>query len=73
MRTYGSPTWALRLYIKIQGMRESLRDARGQDLIEYAIVAALISLGAVVSVKGVATAIGSAYSRLGTKFASYTS
>ena len=38
---------------------ETLRqDESGQDLIEYALIAALIALGAVVSMKAVSTAIG---------------
>ena len=37
------------------------QDESGQDLIEYALVAALIALGAVVSMKAVSTAIGSAF------------
>jgi pilus assembly protein Flp/PilA len=33
----------------------------GQDLIEYALVAALVGLGAVASMKGLATAINGAF------------
>jgi len=35
-------------------------DESGQDLIEYALVAALIGLGAIVSIKGLRTSIASA-------------
>jgi pilus assembly protein Flp/PilA len=46
----------------------SLRqDESGQDLIEYALVAALIALGAVVSMKAVADAIGSAFTTIDTQ------
>ena len=38
-----------------------LRDESGQDLIEYALVAALIALGAIVAMKTVATGIGTAF------------
>jgi pilus assembly protein Flp/PilA len=48
----------------------ALLDDRGQDLVEYAIVAALISLAAIVGMKSVATALGDAYTNLGNKFAS---
>lgn len=47
-----------------------LRDESGQDLIEYALVAALIGLGAVVSMKGLATKIGNAFSTIGTTLTS---
>jgi pilus assembly protein Flp/PilA len=52
-------------------MWERLKDLRqdesGQDLIEYALVAALIALGAVVSMKAVADAIGSAFTTIDTQ------
>jgi pilus assembly protein Flp/PilA len=47
---------------------KSLRqDESGQDLIEYALVAALIALGAVVSMKAVSTAIGNAFATINTQ------
>ena len=50
--------------------RELIRDESGQDLIEYALVAALIGLGAVVSMKGLATKISSAFTAIGTNLTS---
>ncbi len=47
-----------------------LGDESGQDLIEYALIAALIGLGAVVSMKGLATKIGNAFSTIGTNLTS---
>lgn len=44
-----------------------ISDESGQDLIEYALVAALIALGAVASMKTLATTIGSAFSSVGTQ------
>lgn len=41
------------------------KDESGQDLIEYALVAALIGLGAVTSMKSFATTIGSAFTSVG--------
>jgi len=38
----------------------------GQDLIEYAPVAALVGLGAVVSMKTLSTRIGNAFTSIGT-------
>lgn len=42
------------------------QDESGQDLIEYALVAALIALGAVASMRGLSTAIGDAFAAIGT-------
>lgn len=39
-------------------------DESGQDLIEYALVAALIARGAVTSMQTVATSIGSAFTQI---------
>lgn len=38
-----------------------LREESGQDLIEYALVAALIALGAVAAMQNLATGIGTAF------------
>jgi len=42
-----------------------IMDESGQDLIEYALVAGLIGLGAVVAMSGLATKIGSAFNSVG--------
>jgi pilus assembly protein Flp/PilA len=42
-------------------------DESGQDLIEYALVAALIGLGATASMKVLATTIGTALTGIGTR------
>ena len=42
----------------------------GQDLIEYALVAALVGLGAVASMRSLSTSIGSAFSSIGTTLTS---
>ena len=47
-----------------------VRDESGQDLIEYALVAALIGLGAVVSMKTLSTKIGTAFTTIGTSVTS---
>jgi Flp pilus assembly pilin Flp len=72
-RVSGCPTWILRLYIRIQTLAEALLDERGQDLIEYVLVASLISLAATVGIKSVATAVGDAFTMIGTKLGTYTS
>ena len=42
------------------------KDESGQDLIEYALVAALIALAATVGMKGLAGSINTAFGRIGT-------
>jgi len=44
-----------------------VKDETGQDLIEYTLVAALIALGAVVSMRSLATAISTALANVGTR------
>ena len=43
-----------------------IEEESGQDLIEYALVAALIGLGAVASLKTLATSISKAFTTIGT-------
>jgi Flp pilus assembly pilin Flp len=72
------PGWAnistctISLYVEIVVLTEALLDERGQDLVEYAIVASLISLAAIAGMHSVATVISTAYVRIGSKFAAYT-
>jgi pilus assembly protein Flp/PilA len=47
-----------------------LSDESGQDLIEYALVAALIGLGATAAMGTLATTISSAFSSVGSKLTS---
>jgi pilus assembly protein Flp/PilA len=47
-----------------------LHDESGQDLIEYALVAALIALGAIVAMKSLATGISSAFSTISSDLSS---
>ena len=50
-----------------------LQDERGQDLIEYALVVALIALAATAGMSTVATDINQAFTNIGTKLVTYTS
>jgi pilus assembly protein Flp/PilA len=43
-----------------------MNDESGQDLIEYALVAALVGLGAVASMRTLATNIGTSLGTIGT-------
>jgi pilus assembly protein Flp/PilA len=58
----------LRLYVAAQ----MLRDDCGQDLIEYALVVALIAFAATAGMNTVATAINTAFINIGTKLTTYT-
>jgi len=49
-----------------QFIKNLITEDSGQDLIEYALVAALVGLGAVTSMKGLATSIGTAFNGVGT-------
>ncbi|HEX9198145.1 MAG TPA: Flp family type IVb pilin [Acidobacteriaceae bacterium] len=47
-----------------------MKDESGQDLIEYALVAGLVGLGAVVAMSGLSTKIGNAFSAVGNELGS---
>jgi pilus assembly protein Flp/PilA len=63
----------LRLYVKAQSLKDALRDETGQDLIEYALVVALIAFAATAGMTTVATKINAAFTSMGTKLTTYTS
>ncbi|MGC2400131.1 MAG: Flp family type IVb pilin [Acidobacteriaceae bacterium] len=44
-----------------------LRDERAQDLVEYALVAALIALGATAAMSSLSTSVSTAFSTVGSK------
>ena len=51
-------------------LRQLLEDESGQDLIEYALVAALVGLGAVASLRNLSTKIVSIYAAVTTSMSS---
>jgi pilus assembly protein Flp/PilA len=53
----------LKLYVKFQDL---MSREEGQDLVEYALVVAVIALGAVVSMKALATGISAAFTTIST-------
>jgi len=67
----------LKFYLKVQAMKARLRglaaDEQGQDLIEYALVVALIAFAAAAGMTTVATKINAAFTNIGTKLTTYTS
>ncbi len=67
----------LKLYVRTQtlgGMWQRMAaNERGQDLIEYALVVALIAFAAAAGMTTVATKINAAFTNIGTKLTTYTS
>jgi Flp pilus assembly pilin Flp len=56
----------LKLYVNFQTLA---KNERGQDLVEYALLIALISLTVITSVKGVATAVNTVFSNVSSSLA----
>jgi pilus assembly protein Flp/PilA len=64
----------LKLYMKIQNLKDAvIRNQSGQDLIEYALVVALIALAATAGMSTIATKLNAAFTSVGTKLTTYTS
>jgi pilus assembly protein Flp/PilA len=59
--------------LKLSVMLQILKDENGQDLIEYALVVALIALAATAGMKTLATDINASFTSVGTKLTTYTS
>ena len=47
-------------------LKNLMTEESGQDLIEYALVAALVGLGSVAAMSGLANSIGNAFNGVGT-------
>lgn len=63
----------LKLHIKMQNLKAAfLGDEKGQDLIEYALVVALIALAATAGMSTLAGKISAAFGSVGTKLDTYT-
>jgi pilus assembly protein Flp/PilA len=60
----------LKFYVKSQSLKSILQNEEGQDLIEYALVVALIALGAVAGMGTLATGINNAFGTIASKLAS---
>ncbi|MEO8659230.1 MAG: Flp family type IVb pilin [Bryobacteraceae bacterium] len=63
----------LELYARLQTLCTDLRGEEGQDLIEYALVVALIAFAATASMTALAGKITGAFTSIGTKLSTYTS
>jgi pilus assembly protein Flp/PilA len=54
-------------FLKLSVMLQILKDENGQDLIEYALVVALIAFAATAGMQALATGINNAFIAIGTK------
>jgi pilus assembly protein Flp/PilA len=59
-------TMLLKLYVKFDNLMSC---EEGQDLVEYALVVALLALGAVASMQVLASAISTEFTTISTTFA----
>ena len=58
------------IYLKLKvNFQNLVSREEGQDLVEYALVVALIALGATASMQGLASVISSAFGSISTTFA----
>jgi pilus assembly protein Flp/PilA len=57
----------LKLYVKLQNL---MSREEGQDLVEYALVVALIAFGATAGMKSLATGISTAFTNISTQLGS---
>jgi pilus assembly protein Flp/PilA len=56
----------LKLYVKVRTAMESLKNEAGQDMIEYALLAALIAVACIGAESSLASAISSEFGVVGT-------
>ena len=57
--------------LKLSGMLQILKDENGQDLIEYALVVALIAFAATAGMTTLAGALNTAFANIGSKLGTY--
>jgi pilus assembly protein Flp/PilA len=55
----------LNLYVKAQVIRQALKEENGQDLVEYALVIAVVCLGIISGMNTLANGINNAMTTLG--------
>ena len=63
-------TMLLKLYVKFQDLASR---EEGHDLVEYALVVALIAFGATAGMKALATGLNSAFSNISSTLGTYVS
>jgi pilus assembly protein Flp/PilA len=57
--------------LKLSVMFQILKDENGQDLIEYALMVALIAFGATTGMNKLANSMNVAFTHIGTKLTTY--
>jgi pilus assembly protein Flp/PilA len=62
-------TMIIKLYVKFQDL---MNREEGQDLVEYALVVALIAFGATAGMKALATGLNTAFTNINTVLGNYT-
>jgi pilus assembly protein Flp/PilA len=62
-----------KLWNSLRKATQTLVQEEGQDLVEYALVVALISFSATAGMKGLATKLNTAFNGIGTTLNSYVS
>jgi pilus assembly protein Flp/PilA len=68
-----SPEWKFAMMNLYWKLRSLMLREEGQDLVEYALVVALIAFGAVVGMGSLAQGINDAFSSIGTQLTSHVS
>ena len=58
-------------FLKLSVMLQILKDESGQDLIEYALVVALIAFAATAGMGSLAASLNQAFTNMGTKVTTY--
>jgi pilus assembly protein Flp/PilA len=58
-------------FLKLSVMLQILKDENGQDLIEYALVVALIAFAATAGMGSLATSLNLAFTHIGSKVTTY--
>ena len=58
-------------FLKLSVMLQILKDENGQDLIEYALVVALIAFAATAGMGSLAASLNQAFTNMGTKVTTY--
>jgi pilus assembly protein Flp/PilA len=66
-RIPGKSAIAERKRVVLDAINDLMHDESGQDLVEYALVAALVGLGATASMRTLATSVSSALTSIGSR------
>lgn len=62
----------IKLSVKMELLKDALKQEDGQDLIEYALLVALVAFAATAGMKTLATDINTAFTNVGSTLTSYT-